>query len=179
MWTKHVLCRGWCQSPSSRRSLQHNLQYASRRCLGMKDGLRGKNSFPHIIKYPKDYWPVPPGYEYVRDKIKLQQRLNENELNMLQIHWGLDAMGLTIFSIVIIIGSCMLALYPYRLRRERIDNQIMANWVAENSEFLEGSAVEYLIKRYTKLDASYQTSAIKLDHDQMESEDFETENERE
>ena len=61
-------------------------------------------------------------------------------------------MGLVIFGVVIIIGSCMLALYPSRLRKERLDQQTMANWVSENAEFLEGSAVEGLIHRYARDD---------------------------
>ena len=93
------------------------------------------------------------GYEYVQDKIKLQQKLNDDELNMIQIHWGLDGMGLVVFACVIIVGSCMLALYPSRLRKERLDNQVMANWVSENAEFLEGSAVEDLIYRYARVDS--------------------------
>ena len=92
------------------------------------------------------------GYEHVSDKIKLQQKLNEEELNMIQIHWGLDGLGLVVFGMVIIIGSVMLALYPARLRKERLDNQIMTNWVSENAEFLEGSAVEDLIHRYARVD---------------------------
>ena len=78
--------------------------------------------------------------------------MNEDELNIIQIHWGLDAMGLVVFGVVIIIGSCMLALYPSRLRKERLDQQTMANWVSENAEFLEGSAVEGLIQRYARDD---------------------------
>merc|ERR1712129_593773 len=126
--------------------------FESRRSIGIRDSLRGKNSFPHLIKYPKDYWPTAPGYEYVQDKIKLQQKLNDDELNMIQIHWGLDGLGLVVFGMVIIVGSCMLALYPARLRKERLDNQIMTNWVSENAEFLEGSAVEDLIHRYARVD---------------------------
>ena len=71
---------------------------------------------------------------------------------MIQIHWGLDGLGLVIFSVVIIVGSCMLALYPARLRKERLDHQIMQNWVSENAEFLEGSAVEDLIHKYARVD---------------------------
>merc|ERR1712228_264702 len=131
---------------------KQSMLYESRRNIGIKDSIRGRNTFPHLIKYPKDYWPVPPGYEHVSDKIKLQQKLNDEELNMIQIHWGLDGLGLVVFGMVIIVGSCMLALYPARLRKERLDNQIMTNWVSENAEFLEGSAVEDLIHRYARVD---------------------------
>ena len=78
--------------------------------------------------------------------------MSDDELNVIQIHWGLDGMGLVVFGVVIIVGSCMLALYPARLRKERLDNQIMANWVSENAEYLEGSAVEDLIHKYARDD---------------------------
>eukprot|EP00483_Globobulimina_turgida_P001885 UN01887 len=134
-------------------NLNNNPLYTSRRNIGIRDSLRGRNTFPHLIKFPKDYWPTPPGYEYVQDKIKLQQKLNDDELNMIQIHWGLDGLGLAVFAMVIVVGSCMLALYPSRLRKERLDSQVMTNWVSENAEFLEGSAVEDLIYRYARVDA--------------------------
>ena len=41
---------------------QQSMLYESRRCIGIKDSIRGRNTFPHLIKYPKDYWPVPPGF---------------------------------------------------------------------------------------------------------------------
>mmetsp|Transcript_27773 Transcript_27773/g.24576 ORF Transcript_27773/g.24576 Transcript_27773/m.24576 type:complete len:166 (+) Transcript_27773:20-517(+) len=151
MWSKTAIQRAnrlsHTLSPQS-----SSIVYESRRNIGIRDSLRGKNSFPHLIRFPKDYWPTPPGYEHVQEKIKFQQKLTDDELNVVQIHWGLDGMGLVVFGVVIIVGSCMLALYPARLRKERLDNQIMANWVSENAEYLEGSAVEDLIHKYARDD---------------------------
>ena len=42
-------------------SIDNGLWYKSRRNIGIRDSLRGKNSFPHLIRFPKDYWPTPKG----------------------------------------------------------------------------------------------------------------------
>ena len=42
-------------------SIDNRLWYKSRRNIGIRDSLRGKNSFPHLIRFPKDYWPTPKG----------------------------------------------------------------------------------------------------------------------
>lgn len=106
----------------------------------------------HSHAQNRDIFNVYTGYEHIQEKIKFQQKLSDDDLNVIQVHWGLDGMGLVVFGVVIIVGSCMLALYPARLRKERLDNQIMANWVSENAEYLEGSAVEDLIHKYARDD---------------------------
>ena len=62
MWTKAIFQR--VNRVSYTRLLPHSVSilYKSRRNIGIRDSLRGKNSFPHLIRFPKDYWPTPPGF---------------------------------------------------------------------------------------------------------------------
>mmetsp|Transcript_48725 Transcript_48725/g.59936 ORF Transcript_48725/g.59936 Transcript_48725/m.59936 type:complete len:164 (+) Transcript_48725:60-551(+) len=110
--------------------------------------------FPHLIKYPRGYTPLPDEYKYLEGKIKRQERLTRDEQDAIYGAWGLDTLGLIIFC-AMFIGLCVgAAIYPERLRRERLDRQIMENWVSENAEMLEGTVVENLVVKYSKNDGN-------------------------
>ena len=115
--------------------------------------LGNESRFPHIFKFPRNHFPMPKGYEYVSEKLNRNEPLTRQEANVMQVHWGLDNMGLIAFCSAIIIGSAFFALYPQRLRQERIDKQVVENWVNENAQFLEGTYIEGLVGKYASEEA--------------------------
>jgi len=107
-----------------------------------------RNTFPHIIKYPRDYWPTPPGWDYLQQKLKSGEHLSKEEGDVMQVWWGTDNWLLIMFGIGIIVGGIFLAEYPSRLRRERINYQIMKNWINQNHTNLLGTKQEVLIEHF-------------------------------
>ena len=112
-----------------------------------------ESRFPHLFKYPRSHFPMPKGYEYVTEKLKRNEALSRQEANVMQVHWGLDNLGLIAFSSALIIGAAFMALYPARLRQERLDAQVVENWVNENAQFLQGTYVEGLVEKYVRDEA--------------------------
>jgi len=121
-------------------------QLLSRHCIYTQK----RYKFPHIFKYPHGYDPVPPGYEHLKGRTGFgdKAQFTKEEIEALHVYWGLDKWGLFAMSMIMLIASVFLALYPNKCRMDRQTVQMQKNWVALNRGKLIDTPYEKLVEAY-------------------------------